>query len=113
MAQLVAVPRVADPNRNRLTDAEGRLRALVAEVHAAASEVLAAAAEVRGTAAQAAPVGQAEGPMLLTVDQVAEQLGISASKCWQLVASGEIESVNVGRTRRVRAADLAKYVEGL
>lgn len=96
---------------HRLAAAEDRLRELVAQVHAAASEVLAAAAA--NAADRREVVQRTEGPMLLTVEQVAEQLGISVSKAWQLVSGGEIPSVNVGRTRRIRPEDLADFVAGL
>ena len=96
----------------RLEEAEGRLRTLVAEVHHAAGEVLAAAAAT-AQASTRREVVRPDGPMLLTVDQVAEKLGISVSKAWQMVSGGEIDSVNVGRTRRVKPEDLERYVAGL
>lgn len=57
-------------------------------------------------------------PALLTVDQAAEQLGISRARCYQLI-TGEygqppkIRSVTVGRLRRVASADLLAYIESL
>ena len=102
-----------EPPRAKLANAESKLRDLVAEVHAVAGEVLAAAAEAATTARAAEVAERADGPMLLTVEQVAEQLGISVSKAWQMVSAREIPSVNVGRTRRVRPAELATYVAGL
>lgn len=113
IARLEGIPERRDAAGNRLAAAEGRLRALVAEVHQAASEVLVVAAETAAAARTIRPEVRAEGPRLLTVDQVADQLGISVSKAWQMVGSGEIASVNVGRTRRVRPEDLESYVAGL
>jgi len=108
------IARTAEPAQERLAQAEERLRAAVAQVHAVAGEVLAAAAAAAATAREGGPAElQAEVPRLLTVEQVAERLGISESFAWQLLGRGEITSVRVGRTRRVRAGDLARYAEGL
>ena len=104
---------VEEPPRAKLADAESKLRELVAEVHTVAGEVLAAAAEAATAARTAGVPERAGGPMLLTVEQVAEQLGISVSKAWQMVSGRQIASVNVGRTRRIRPAELARYVAGL
>lgn len=107
------VTRAGGPSIERLAEAEERLRAAVAQLHQMASEVLAVAAESAGAVRGSRLAVRADSPLLLTVDEVAEQLGISVSKAWQLVGAGTIPSCTVGRTRRVRATDLAGYVEGL
>ena len=40
-------------------------------------------------------------PLLLTMQQASMMLGISRTKLYQLVQRGEIESVHIGRARRV------------
>ena len=51
--------------------------------------------------------------LLLTVSEAASCLGIGRSTLYELVASGEIESVTIGRSRRVPAEALGAYVERL
>jgi len=69
-------------------------------------------------AVDAAPVaGEGEcmtpPPLLLDLPQVADALHLSERKVRSMVASGELTAVNVGRARRVRASDLAEFVERL
>jgi excisionase family DNA binding protein len=54
-----------------------------------------------------------DGEHLWRVAEVAERLAMSVSKVWQLVLSGEIPSVHVGRSRRVRSTDLTTWMESL
>jgi excisionase family DNA binding protein len=51
--------------------------------------------------------------LLLTVEQAAKRLGIGRTTCYALVSSGEIESVPVGRLRRIPAECLSDYVNRL
>ena len=51
--------------------------------------------------------------MLLRVEEVAHTLGIGRSKTYELIASGSIESVTIGKNRRVTYEALKKFVEGL
>ena len=50
---------------------------------------------------------------LLTITQAASELSISRSTVYELVASGQLESVRIGRARRVPRAALDAFVEGL
>lgn len=53
-------------------------------------------------------------PSALTTADVADELRISERKARQLIADGVIKSVRIGpRIRRVRASDLADYLDGL
>ncbi len=52
-------------------------------------------------------------PLLLDVDEVATALGLGHTKTWQLVASGEIFSVRVGKRRLVPFTSVEKYVADL
>lgn len=51
--------------------------------------------------------------LLLRVPEVAENLGISRAKVYELMAAGELRSVKIGGCRRVRASDLVAYVDEL
>ncbi|MEU4390592.1 helix-turn-helix domain-containing protein [Kribbella sp. NPDC023855] len=51
--------------------------------------------------------------LLLTVEEAAKRLGIGRTTCYGLVMSGEIESVPVGRLRRVPVECLDDYVKRL
>ncbi len=54
-----------------------------------------------------------EGAMLLRVEDAAERLGIARTLMFRLIKDGEVESVRVGRLRRVPVASLEEYVERL
>ena len=51
--------------------------------------------------------------LLLTAEEVAQALGIGRSKVYELMASGQLRSVAIGRLRRVPAARLAEFVANL
>ncbi|MGW7238670.1 helix-turn-helix domain-containing protein [Streptomyces sp. NPDC054804] len=51
--------------------------------------------------------------VLLTVEEAARRLRIGRTTCYALIRSGELESVPVGRLRRVPADALAAYVARL
>ena len=48
--------------------------------------------------------------MLLTVAEAAERLGIGRSTMYVLIADGQIETVRVGRLRRIEPAALSAYI---
>jgi excisionase family DNA binding protein len=54
------------------------------------------------------PVG-----LLLTVEEAAERLRLGRTFVYRLIMSGELESVKVGRLRRVPAECLPEYVAAL
>lgn len=56
--------------------------------------------------------GQADG-LLLTVEEAAKRLRLGRTLVYRLIASGELESVTVGRLRRVPAECLTEYVATL
>jgi excisionase family DNA binding protein len=51
--------------------------------------------------------------MLLTVEEAADRLGIGRSTMYQLIAGGLVDTVRVGRLRRVEPEALAAYVARL
>ena len=51
--------------------------------------------------------------VLLTVEEAARRLRIGRTTCFKLVLAGEIESVTVGRLRRVPTDALPAYVTQL
>jgi excisionase family DNA binding protein len=50
---------------------------------------------------------------LLTINEVADELALSRSTIYELVASGQLETVRIGRARRVPRAALDAFVAGL
>lgn len=53
-------------------------------------------------------------PMLLSIKQVAEQLGMSRSKVYGLLQAGQIKSIRVGRSVRVPRQELDIFLrEGI
>jgi excisionase family DNA binding protein len=51
--------------------------------------------------------------VLLTVEEAAEQLGIGRTLTYKLISSGEIESIRIGRLRRVPTAAIQDYARRL
>lgn len=51
--------------------------------------------------------------VLLTVEEAARRLRIGRTTCYGLIRSGELESVPVGRLRRVPADAVPEYVARL
>jgi excisionase family DNA binding protein len=51
--------------------------------------------------------------LLLTPEETAEQLRIARVRVFELIKTGALPSVKIGNSRRIRAADLEKYVAGL
>jgi excisionase family DNA binding protein len=54
-----------------------------------------------------------EEKLLLTVDEAAHRLGIGRSHAYIYVMKGELESVKVGRSRRVPVDAIPVFVERL
>ena len=52
-------------------------------------------------------------PLVLTIEQAAQRLGIGRTLMYALVTSGEIESVTIGRLRRIPADCITEYVDRL
>lgn len=50
---------------------------------------------------------------LLTVPETATALRVSRAYVYQLIASGRLRSVTIGRSRRIRAKDLADFIASL
>lgn len=54
--------------------------------------------------------GVAPTKLLLTLKEAGEVLAISRSKLYDLLNSGGLPSVHIGRSRRIRITDLEKFV---
>ena len=51
--------------------------------------------------------------MLLTVEEAAAAIGVGRSYMFELISSGAVEAVRVGRLRRIRPDALRAYVDSL
>lgn len=51
--------------------------------------------------------------VLLTVEEAAEQLGIGRTLTYKLIGNGEIESIRIGRLRRVPTTAIQDYARRL
>lgn len=51
-------------------------------------------------------------PALITVAETAETLGVCRQTVWNLIKRGELESVKIGRARRVKAASVLSLIDG-
>jgi excisionase family DNA binding protein len=55
----------------------------------------------------------AEDRLLLRIEEAANRLGIGRSLMYRLVLSGQVQSVPLGRLRRIPSEALREYVERL
>jgi excisionase family DNA binding protein len=51
--------------------------------------------------------------LLLTVEQTAVELHIARRRVFELIRDGQLPSVKIGTSRRIRSSDLAEYVARL
>ena len=51
--------------------------------------------------------------MLLTVGEVARELRIAPRRVWDMVGSGELASVKIGKSRRISQSAIADYIRKL
>jgi excisionase family DNA binding protein len=49
--------------------------------------------------------------LLLTISEATQVLAISRSKLYELLNSGHLQSVHIGRSRRIRMTDLEEFVK--
>jgi excisionase family DNA binding protein len=54
-----------------------------------------------------------ESPLLVTTDEAAQRLGVGRTMVFKLISRGDLESVKVGRLRRVPADAISDYVQRL
>ncbi|HLQ15311.1 MAG TPA: helix-turn-helix domain-containing protein [Candidatus Eisenbacteria bacterium] len=60
---------------------------------------------------QQAPAAQMQPPSrLLKVNEVADRLGVSRNKVYELLYRGDIQSLAIGRTRRISPVALAEFI---
>lgn len=57
------------------------------------------------------PIGTKSGLLLLTPQEAAEALAISARKLWGMTASGEIPHVKLGRCVRYPVNELQRWID--
>ena len=62
------------------------------------------------TARVVTPDGGGEARMLLTVMEAANRLGIGRSLMYELLATGRIPSIRIGRLRRIPCEALQEFV---
>jgi len=54
-----------------------------------------------------------EGPQLLSIPEVCQELGMGKSWVYRRLKGGEIPSIKLGRTIKVKRADLDVYLESM
>jgi len=63
--------------------------------------------------AQAEPTAQHDVRIVLTVEEAAQRLGVGRSLMYALVTSGAVESIRIGRLRRIPTDALTTFVASL
>ncbi|MGH3859975.1 excisionase family DNA-binding protein [Actinokineospora sp.] len=51
--------------------------------------------------------------VLFTVEEAAQQLRIGKTRAWQLISTGELQSVQIGRLRRIHRDAITAYAAAL
>lgn len=51
--------------------------------------------------------------VLLTVEEAAERLHVGRTMMWQLIRTGDVESITIGRLRRVPVSAVDAYAQAL
>lgn len=92
----------ADPRTTEIANTLAKLAALMAEQNSSDSK----------TREKNAP-RESPDRLLLTVEEAANLLNLGRTKTYSLVRSGEIESVQIGRLRRVPKSAIDDYTERL
>lgn len=79
------------------------------------ADLLARLAELMTDQSSAEPVAARPMPerVLLTVEEAAEQLGIGRTLVYKLIRTGEIDSVQIGRLRRIPSSAIHEYAQWL
>jgi len=67
----------------------------------------------REAAPSAPPARALPERVMLTAEEAAEQLGIGRTLMFKLIRTGQIESVRIGRLRRVPASAIREYASRL
>ena len=65
------------------------------------------------TSVESEQVVRAQGPLLLTPEQAGITLSICRTKIYELLRRGDLESVQIGASRRIPSAALSDYVQRL
>lgn len=59
------------------------------------------------------PLRKESFPLLLSVPQVARELSLGRTTIYQLINSGRLETVRIGKALRVTGSGLTRFVEEL
>ena len=101
MVRRSAVPRVDDLNRGAVRD-DDPYRSLGAALQAVIEHAVT-------SALASLPASGAAEPFMLSVAEAAEQLGVGTTKVKQLIATGRLASVTIGRRRLVPTASIRAF----
>jgi excisionase family DNA binding protein len=69
--------------------------------------------EAESSARQSSQLDQLRLPLVLTVEEAADRLGVGRTVMYSLVSSGAVESVRIGRLRRIPADALVTFLDEL
>ena len=69
--------------------------------------------EATASARQGSQLDQLRLPLVFTVEEAADRLGVGRTVMYALVSSGAVESVRIGRLRRVPADALVTFLDEL
>ena len=59
------------------------------------------------------PVNESDAPLLLTPEQAARYLSVGRTTIYDLIRSGDLASVKIGRLRRIPRVAIKQWLAGL
>lgn len=99
-----AIQRLADGAESLTLDQRLRIAALLARPAADAH------AATRGSAL---PDGVPAESLVLTVEETADLLKVGRTTVYDLIRTGQLNSIMIGRLRRIRHTDVVGYLDGI
>lgn len=69
--------------------------------------------EAEGSARHSPQLDELRLPLVFTVEEAADRLGVGRTVMYALVSSGAVESVRIGRLRRIPADALVTFLDEL
>jgi excisionase family DNA binding protein len=69
--------------------------------------------EAEGSVGESSQLDHLRLPLVFTVEEAADRLGVGRTVMYALVSSGAVESVRIGRLRRIPADALVTFLDAL
>ncbi len=112
MTLTTSVPKGRTRPRHSVDDLDqiAEVRARAAKLERLCAELASQVADLVDTATNAASVGSDRPPVLLSVQECADMLGLSRTTTFNLTRSGQLASIKVGARRLIPRVALEQFI---